>query len=79
VIGHERFIAALLVLVFLVMPASAYIGPGIGAGAIAIVLGVLGSFFLALVTLIYYPIKRAIGKRKKKPEGTNTENEEEED
>lgn len=41
-------------------PAYAYIGPGLGLGAIAAVLGVLLSIFLALVAILWYPIKRLI-------------------
>ncbi|MDH5556143.1 MAG: hypothetical protein OEZ03_02265 [Alphaproteobacteria bacterium] len=41
-------------------PAHAYIGPGAGAGTIAIVLGVIGSFFLAFVAILWYPLKRLI-------------------
>lgn len=45
--------------------ATAYIGPGVGAGAIAAVLGVIGSIFLAIVAVAYYPIKRMLkGKNK---------------
>lgn len=40
--------------------AMAYIGPGVGAGAIAAVLGVIGSVFLAIVAVVYYPIKRML-------------------
>ena len=43
----------------------AYIGPGMGGGVIAAVLGVIGAFFLALFGILYYPIKRAIKNRKK--------------
>jgi hypothetical protein len=46
--------------------ALAYIGPGVGAGAIAAVLGVLGSIFLAIVAVLYYPIKRMMKGRKSK-------------
>lgn len=46
--------------------ALAYIGPGIGAGAFAAVLGVLGSIILAIVGVIYYPIKRLLKGRKSK-------------
>lgn len=46
--------------------ALAYIGPGVGAGAIAAVLGVLGSIFLAIVAVLYYPIKRMMKGRKAK-------------
>jgi hypothetical protein len=47
-----------------VAPAQAYIGPGVGAGTIAIVLGILSSIFLAFVGIIWYPIKRLIKGRK---------------
>ena len=46
--------------------AQAYIGPGVGAGAIAAVLGVIGSIFLAIVGVLYYPIKRLLKGRKSK-------------
>jgi hypothetical protein len=45
------------------LPAHAYIGPGLGAGTIGVVLGVLASFFIALFAVIYYPIKRRLKKR----------------
>lgn len=38
--------------------AEAYIGPGLGAGVIATVLGILASIFLALVAIVWYPLKR---------------------
>jgi hypothetical protein len=40
--------------------AQAYIGPGVGAGVVATVLGVVSSIVLLLVGIIYYPIKRAV-------------------
>ena len=46
-------------------PASAYIGPGMGGGVIAAVLGVLGAILLALFGILYYPIKRMLKNRKK--------------
>jgi hypothetical protein len=42
------------------MTAHAYVGPGVGAGTIAVVLGILSSIFLAFVGIIWYPIKRLI-------------------
>lgn len=53
----ERLLLALAVIA-LPGVAEAYIGPGLGAGAIAAALGVVGAIFLALFTVIYYPIKR---------------------
>lgn len=45
-------------------PAFAYIGPGAGAGIIATVIGVISAFVLAIVGIVYYPIKRFIRSRK---------------
>lgn len=42
----------------------AYIGPGMGGGVIAITLGFLAAIFLALFGILYYPIKRALKKRR---------------
>jgi hypothetical protein len=44
--------------------AHAYIGPGAGAGTIAVVMGILSSIFLAFVGIVWYPIKRLFRKRK---------------
>ena len=59
--------AALFLFVSLLAPspAFAYIGPGVAAGAVASVLGVLGSIVLGIFSVIYYPIKRLFKKRKK--------------
>ena len=51
-------------LVLAAMPAQAYIGPGAGAGTIAIVLGILASVVMAFFAILYYPIKRVLKKRK---------------
>jgi len=48
----------------MVAPAQAYLGPGLGAGTIGVVLGIVGAFFLALFAVVWYPVKRLI-KRKK--------------
>ena len=70
---------ALLLLtgVFAPAPAFAYVGPGLGAGALAVTLGVLGSIVTGILGVIYYPIKRMIKKLKKGRQldraGRNTE------
>ena len=46
-------------------PMYAYIGPGMSGGVIATILGIIGSIFLALFGILYYPIKRFLKKRKK--------------
>lgn len=62
-----RLTALALALAAIVAPAqaSAYIGPGLGAGAIGAVLGVLGSIFVGLFAILWYPVKRLMKKRKK--------------
>lgn len=44
--------------------AHAYIGPGLGAGVIGTILGILGSIFLAIGAVIYYPFKRFMRRRR---------------
>jgi len=52
-------------------PVFAYVGPGLGAGAIAVTLGVLGSILTAILGVIYYPVKRMIKKLKKSRQSRN--------
>ena len=53
-------------LILIPMPLYAYIGPGMGGGVIAIVIGFFAAIFLALWGILYYPIKRALKRRKDK-------------
>ena len=48
----------------LTTPAIAYIGPGLGVGAVGAVLGVVGGMLLAIFAVLYYPIKRMLKKRR---------------
>jgi len=52
------------ILLLMTLPASAYIGPGMGGGAIAVVFGILAAIFMAIFGFIYYPIKRWLKRRK---------------
>ncbi|WP_299681660.1 hypothetical protein [uncultured Roseobacter sp.] len=56
----------LAALVTLALPhaAHAYVGPGLGLGAIAVILGIIGSILLAVFAVLWYPIKRMMKKRK---------------
>ena len=57
----------LILVTFVFVPwdsAHAYVGPGLGVGAIAVVLGVIGSVFLAIFAVLWYPFKRFLKKRK---------------
>jgi hypothetical protein len=49
--------------------AMAYIGPGAGAGLIATVLGLFAALVLALLGIVYYPLKRFLRNRKSRHEG----------
>lgn len=48
------------ILAFIPAIAQAYSGPGVGLGAIGVVLGIVGSVVLMTVSLIWYPFKRLV-------------------
>jgi|LakMenEpi03Aug12_release.lakeMendotaPanAssembly.Ray.scaffolds.fasta_scaffold1207275_2 hypothetical protein len=50
--------------------AEAYIGPGLGAGVVATVIGIVGAVLLAIAGIVYYPIKRLLKNRRKPPPPT---------
>ena len=57
----------LFIFLFLIsLPSYAYIGPGMGGGVIAAIVGFFGAVLLGLWGILYYPIKRAVKKRKDK-------------
>ena len=50
------------------LSAHAYVGPGLGLGALGVMLGIFTSILLAIIGIFWYPIKRLIRKfRKTKP------------
>lgn len=57
-----RLVAVLAVL--LPSPALAYIGPGAGLGAIAVVITFLVGLLLLVVGLVWYPLKRMFKSRR---------------
>ena len=67
------FVAAAVVVTLHAGTAQAYIGPGVASGALAAVVGVLGSIVLALFAVIYYPIKRMFKRRKAVSGSTGTD------
>jgi hypothetical protein len=60
-----------LLMMLLATPVHAYIGPGASAGAIAVVLGIIASIFLAFVAILWYPFKRLYRNWKAKPKKTD--------
>ena len=43
----------------------AYIGPGLGLGALGVIFGIFSSIFLAIMGIFWYPIKRLFRKIRK--------------
>lgn len=62
------FIFSLSMFLLLVSPefTFAYVGPGAGIGTIGTVLALIGAVFLAIVSFIWYPIKRLFLNKNKK-------------
>ena len=57
----------LFVLTYLIsLPIYAYIGPGMSGGLIAAIIGFFAAIFLGIWGILYYPIKRALKRRKDK-------------
>ena len=52
--------------------ALAYAGPGLGLGVVVSVLGVVAAFFIALIALIWFPVKRMLFRRKVAPDDGKT-------
>lgn len=57
---------SILLLCLFSTPAYAYIGPGLGAGALATILGVLLAILMLVVGIVWYPLKRLIRSLKSK-------------
>ena len=53
---------------------EAYVGPGLGAGTISVILGILGSIFIALFAVVWYPLKRLLAKMRKSKQPDPTQN-----
>ncbi len=54
----------LLISALLFDNAYAYVGPGLGLGAIGAIVGIIVTVFLAIVGVIWYPLKRMLRKLK---------------
>jgi len=59
----QFFYAFIFVLAFPVS-AHAYIGPGLGAGTLAVVAGFVVAIFLAIFGILWYPLKRLFNRFK---------------
>ena len=73
----KAIVAALFMLLSLTLTAYAYTGPGLGMGVIGVVLGILTAIGLALIAIIWYPLKRLFKRVFNKKEAPRTTAEEE--
>ena len=58
----KKFIYLIIISIF-PSPALAYIGPGMGIGAISVAFGIFAAVILFIFGIVYYPIKRFFKKR----------------
>ncbi|WP_371432941.1 hypothetical protein [Novosphingobium sp.] len=67
--AHGLSIASLaaIALMATTVPAQAYVGPGLGLGAISTALGVVGAILLGIVSFVWYPVKRLVRAARRKP------------
>ena len=70
-------IIVFVLLILFPLTAQAYTGPGLGTGVIGVVLGILASIGLALIALIWYPLKRLFKRLANKKETSTTTHSEE--
>lgn len=76
VITLTRWTAAFICLCMLADPARAYMGPGMGLSAIAMMLSVFGSITFGFLAVIWYPIKRLYRRLRGRPLEDNPTNDE---
>ena len=60
------WVTCALAVLMLPLQAYAYVGPGLGAGMVAAVLGVAAGLLMLIVGIVWYPIKRVIKRFRKK-------------
>jgi hypothetical protein len=60
----KQAILAVAILIASSGQAFAYIGPGLGLGAIATILGFVAAVLLAIIGVVWYPLKRLFRQRK---------------
>ena len=63
-----KLISSSIIFCLIITPSFAYLGPGVGGGAIAATIGIIVAIFAALFGLIWFPVKRLLKKKKEKKE-----------
>ena len=62
-----RALSLILTISLSLMPAAAlaYVGPGLGLGAVGVIIALLISIILAVIGLLWYPLKRRLARKKR--------------
>lgn len=66
-----KYLVPAFFLAVLAAPASAYIGPGAGAGAILGAIAVVLGIFLLIVGFLWFPVKRYLRGRRERAAAEN--------
>lgn len=66
------FALSLLSVALFPLVAQAYIGPGVGVGALGAVVGVIGAILLAIFAVLWYPVKRMLKAKKRSAQTDRT-------
>lgn len=67
--AHLTAALACAIAITMAAPAHAYIGPGAGAGTIIVTIGILAAVVMAFFAILWYPLKRAMKKRRSDSDG----------
>ncbi len=59
-----KFLISLFALSLIALPAQAYVGPGLGLGALGVVAGLFLSLVMAFFAFVWMPIKRVFTRNK---------------
>lgn len=57
----------------------AYVGPGLGAGVLGVIIGLVASVLIALFSIIWFPLKRLFTHKKKQSDATDWKSEDDEE
>ena len=55
-----RHLFTVAILATVTLETQAYVGPGLGAGAIGVILGLFASVLVAIFAIFWYPIKLTV-------------------
>ncbi|MFQ5437393.1 MAG: hypothetical protein ACE5DK_01025 [Paracoccaceae bacterium] len=58
---------------FVAVPADAYVGPGLGLGALGVVSGLFLSLVMAFFAFVWLPVKRLFSPKKQDVAGVGTD------